>query len=197
MNDQQRVYDLVVLMANKETSPEDRKLYYENALHIVRNPTAKPKRIKPTTFLEFWTAYPLKVAKEPAERAYIKALKETDHETIMKGLRYYCLNKEEFAAFAHASSWLNQKRWNDGQAALETAALPIDTQDWPEWKHKIAKVYGVAVVNTWFKDARYDPEYGYQHENYLTVTKSAYQWVKDRYLIELNKIFGNLELRMK
>ena len=199
MNDQQRVYDLVVLMANKETSPDDRKLYYENALHIVRNPTAKPKRIKPTTFLEFWAAYPLKVAKEPAEKAYIKALTITDHATIMKGLRYYCLNKEEFAAFAHAATWLNARRWEDGQADLEKQVVPVDTIGWPEWKHKIAKVFNVVIVNTWFNDADYMESWDMPSCALTTITvpKASYQWIKDRYFIELNKIFTGFSLEMK
>lgn len=201
MNDQQRVYDLIVLCANRETSPDDRKLYYENALHIVRNPTAKPKRIKPTTFLEFWTAYPLKVAKEPAEKAYIKALTVTDHETIMKGLRWYCLNKEDGISFAHAATWLNQARYNDGQSELEKAAPVIDTSEWPEWKQKIAAVLGVAAVSNWFKDVEftftqfldcYPPD-----DMVLHTPKPSYQWIKDRYSLELNKIFGNVEIRCK
>lgn len=196
MNDQQRVYHLVVLMANKETSPEDRKLYYENALHIVRNPTAKPKRIKPTTFLEFWSAYPLKVAKEPAEKAYIKALTVTDHQTIMKGLRWYCLNKEDGISFAHAATWLNQARYNDGQAEIEKAAPVIDTSDWPWWKLKLSESLSVAAVSNWFKDTIAEPANGIPF-GVLIVPKSSYQWIKDRYSLELNKIFGNVEIRVK
>lgn len=77
----------------------------------------KVKKVKKDThqkeFDEFWLSYPRKIGKEPARKAYLKALKSTDHQTIMDGLESYKKNKPEYADWAHASTWLNAARWND------------------------------------------------------------------------------------
>lgn len=185
------------LALNEKLERVDKEIMYKNMLSIVRDAQKgkKPKRVVPGDFLTFWAAYPLKVAREPAERAYINALKMVDHDTIIKGLQWYKMNKDDKISFAHAASWLNARRWEDGQAE-EKPVEHIDTSDWPEWKQKIAKAFNVAIVNTWFKDAvliHTDSVSFY----ILNVPKSSYQWIKDRYQIELNRIFGNVELRVK
>lgn len=199
------VFDLCCKMENKATSPEDRKLAYAEMLEVIRIYKSGKKQLrlhidKPEdkSFLEFWTAYPHKVAKGYAEKALYRALKETDLQTILKGVQWYKMNKPDENAWAFPASWLNAQRWLDGQSAIETVPEAIDTSDWPEWKQKIAKAFNVAIVNTWFKDAEY--YYGVRggfELCELTVPKSSYQWIKDRYQIELNRIFGNVELRCK
>ena len=73
-------------------------------------------------FEAFWKAYPKKKAKEKARQVFQKLLskvknKEILAEQIMKGLELYNQDiiqkqtKEEF--IAHATSWLNQARWED------------------------------------------------------------------------------------
>ena len=76
-------------------------------------------------FQEFWSAYPRKVAKKAAEKAYWKARKDTSHEDIMAGLERYCAlitakgTATEFVV--HASTWLNQGRWEDEETATRVA----------------------------------------------------------------------------
>jgi hypothetical protein len=67
-----------------------------------------------TSFEEFWNLYPRKQAKGAAQTAFLKALKKTDLETILAGVRRFASDpnrQDEFTA--HASTWLNQERWSD------------------------------------------------------------------------------------
>jgi hypothetical protein len=61
--------------------------------------------------------YPKKVAKQEAQRAYKKSLKETNHEALIAGLRKYVeANRGKDAQYiANAATWLNGKRWHDEQ----------------------------------------------------------------------------------
>jgi len=56
----------------------------------------KKKNIHKKDFLKFWKAYPRKVSKPQAAKAYDKALNETDHETIMAGVDRYRNGKPEY-----------------------------------------------------------------------------------------------------
>ncbi|CAB4157493.1 hypothetical protein UFOVP679_26 [uncultured Caudovirales phage] len=66
-------------------------------------------------FDEFWKLYPRKIAKTPAHKAYLKALKETDHGTLVAGL----IAQIGWGIFAepkyspHAATWLGAGRWSD------------------------------------------------------------------------------------
>ena len=201
---QQTVWNLCVLMANKETSAEDRRIAYEEMLGVVRAAQSgvKPKqeRIKLDNpdFLAFWAAYPNKVAKGYAEKALTKALKETDLQTILKGVQWYKMNKPDETAWAFPASWLNAQRWLDGQSDIEKPAEQIDTSQWPEWKQKIAKAFNVTIVNTWFKDVEVNGyASGADMIAVFKIPKSSYQWIKDRYSQDLQRIFGNIEIRSR
>ena len=82
---------------------------------------AKPKKENPpkpvSQFDEFYKAYPKKVAKPNALKAYEKALKLTTHDKIMEGVEKYKkqiqLNKTEPQFIAMPATWLNGGRWDD------------------------------------------------------------------------------------
>lgn len=71
----------------------------------------KEKYIK--EFLKFWNEYPEKKSKPTALKAFQKAMTKTSIENILTGLEAYKKHKPIDIQFAHASSWLNQERWND------------------------------------------------------------------------------------
>jgi hypothetical protein len=81
----------------------------------------KPARAKSTLnghsreFDEFWNAYPRRVAKGKAVKAYLKALGKADASTILAGAhRYADLRKNEDATYtAYPASWLNGECWTD------------------------------------------------------------------------------------
>ncbi len=66
-------------------------------------------------FEDFWKAYPRKVGKGAARKAYAKALRFTDHDTIMGALsdQRPAMEAKESQYIPHASTWLNQERWED------------------------------------------------------------------------------------
>jgi hypothetical protein len=80
--------------------------------------TSSTARTKPPQddpdFERFWAAYPRKVAKPTARKAWTKAIKTSTAEAVIRGaLRYRNdpTRSDEFTA--HPSTWLNQERWND------------------------------------------------------------------------------------
>lgn len=83
---------------------------------------SSPSKISPKgdtkgsqAFAEFWAAYPRKVARGKAEKAFLQALKKTDAATIMAGLQRFIPTTadKETEYIAYPSSWLNAERWLD------------------------------------------------------------------------------------
>lgn len=66
-------------------------------------------------FGEFWSAYPRKVGKGHARKAYTRALKRGSPEDILAGCRRFAEQSRnvEPRFVAHASTWLNGDRWTD------------------------------------------------------------------------------------
>jgi hypothetical protein len=69
----------------------------------------------PQGFAEFWMAYPKKKDRGAALRAYRKALKATDAETLISAAKKYAaLRQGQDPAYTkHASTWLNAESWSD------------------------------------------------------------------------------------
>ncbi|WP_116654404.1 hypothetical protein [Pelagibacterium sediminicola] len=84
-------------------------------------------------FEEFWLAYPHKVGKRDAMKAWRRARKRADFEIIMAGLRAYA-GKTDDRPWCNPSTWLNQDRWGDQPA--HHPAKPVPDDDWrnsPTW----------------------------------------------------------------
>lgn len=65
-------------------------------------------------FDRFWSVYPRKTAIGAARKAWPKALKTADADAIVAGaIRYRDDPNRDPSFTAHASTWLNQERWND------------------------------------------------------------------------------------
>jgi len=64
-------------------------------------------------FEAFWRAYPNRVGKLAAEKAYVKARKTASAAELLSGIARYLLNKPAYADFCHPATWLNQGRWLD------------------------------------------------------------------------------------
>lgn len=81
-------------------------------------------------FLEtFWPAYPRKVDRKDALRAFRKARKRVDLATIMTGLEAYARDslKSEPQFIRHAATWLNADSWENYQPqAAAPAAVSGD-----------------------------------------------------------------------
>lgn len=66
-------------------------------------------------FEALWSAYPRKVGKMDAEKAYLKALSTATAEAIHAGVVRYAIERkgQDPQYTAHPATWLNRKRWLD------------------------------------------------------------------------------------
>ena len=74
---------------------------------------------KEDKFIEFWKLYPRKVAKAAAERSW-KKLSNKTIQNIFNVIHEHLIRwkKTEIQFIPHASTWLNQKRWEDELESL-------------------------------------------------------------------------------
>lgn len=90
----------------------------------IRREERKKERIYIYTpeFEAFWSVYPNRTNKANALKSYQASIKETDHEKIINGtIAYadYCKRANTETRFiAHASTWLNGKRWENDYASM-------------------------------------------------------------------------------
>jgi hypothetical protein len=68
-----------------------------------------------SSFEEFWIAYPNKVGKADAARAFAKAVGRAELGAIMAGLARY-RSKADDRPWCNPATWLNQDRWTDEPA---------------------------------------------------------------------------------
>lgn len=81
---------------------------------------------QPSDFDTFWAAYPRKKNKEYARKAFAKAIKDTDIETILDALskqkQSHDWQKANGQYIPYPASWLNAHKWED-----EDAITGVDT----------------------------------------------------------------------
>jgi hypothetical protein len=81
-----------------------------------------------TDFETFWKAYPRRVGKLAAQKAYRRSLVTATAQDILDGVARYIANKPDYADFCHPATWLHQGRWMDEYD--EPAAKPSQSDDW-------------------------------------------------------------------
>jgi hypothetical protein len=88
-----------------------------------RTMLARPPSACATDFDEFWGAYPRKVAKNAARRAYATALRRgASSAVILAGLQRQHWPDKGFTP--HPATWLNEGRWTDDPAEVSPAPAP-------------------------------------------------------------------------
>lgn len=67
------------------------------------------------SFAEFWNAYPRKIGKQAALRAFTRATERTDVATIIAGVQRLANdpNLPPKQYIPHPATWLNEGRWDD------------------------------------------------------------------------------------
>jgi hypothetical protein len=90
----------------------------------VRREEGKTQRSDCADFQEWYSAYPKKVAKEAAAKAYAKAIKSIDPDELLAASlpRLAELSKREPRYIPHPATWLNSGGWQDDLAAIAPAA---------------------------------------------------------------------------
>lgn len=76
----------------------------------------------------FWKAYPRKVAKKAARKAFAKALNEVSLPAILEAIEQYKANKPDYCDYCHPATWLNDGRYEDEYPETEY-----------QWSHKEQK----------------------------------------------------------
>lgn len=87
----------------------------------------KPATTTDPLFDEFWSAYPLRVAKAAARRAWAKALREASADTITTAARRYADDPTRTFT-AHPATWLNAGRWDDEGPAGQLSVVRSRTE---------------------------------------------------------------------
>lgn len=82
-------------------------------------PEKKEPMPTPDEFAAFWQAYPRRVSKGAARKAWAKAIQKTSPDTLLAAAKAFARlqagKDEEF--IPHAATWLNAERWQDGNLA--------------------------------------------------------------------------------
>jgi len=98
-------------------------------------------------FERFWEAYPEKIGKKAAWRAWEKAADRPDLPSILAAIKTYIATKPVDRNYAHPSTWINEGRWLDRPAdhAPQGAAKPGENQ----WT---VRVSGYRKTKFWMRD---------------------------------------------
>jgi hypothetical protein len=103
-------------------------------------------------FDQFWKIYPLKVGKGAALKAFLKAIRTTDVNIIIKGAQRYKLDPNRSQAYtAHAATWLNAHRWLDEPLPPRNLS-PAETKEKELQEAKAKKERERAESEAWFKE---------------------------------------------
>lgn len=81
-------------------------------------PLGEPSELKDfppvPDFSDFWTVYPRHAARPDAVKAWAKAVKRADPQTIIAGAARYAADPNRDPGFtAHPATWLNRDGWED------------------------------------------------------------------------------------
>lgn len=93
--------------------------------------SSEMSKSEPDRFDEFWSAYPKRVGKQAAIKAWRNAIKLASPDTIIAGAQRYAESRrgEDPKFTAHPSTWLNAGRWDDEQQPAHSPQPEISTAD--------------------------------------------------------------------
>jgi len=103
-------------------------------------------------FDEFWKIYPLKIGKGKALTAFMKAIRTTDADIIIKGaLRYKSDPNRTKTYTAHPTTWLNAHRWLDEPLPPRNLS-PAEVKEKELQEARVKAERERAENETWFKE---------------------------------------------
>ncbi len=87
----------------------------------------KPKKTETTPFDEFWTAYDHKKSKSVSVKAW-KKLNDQEKKLALEAVpQYLAYIRKDNVTQCHASTWLNQKRWEDDNSVKVNGTAQPET----------------------------------------------------------------------
>lgn len=128
---------------NKNTEEEDA----EDEKDSLSLSTAKPPRLSDEDFAVFWEAYPRKESKAQARKAFAKADARLDMllQALEAQKQTGQWQSDGGRFIPYASTWLNQKRWEDDLPAQpRNDSMPVDGwgAEHPDWSDQSTWVTG-------------------------------------------------------
>lgn len=75
-------------------------------------------------FETFWKAYPRRVGKGHARKAFEKSIRKTTIEAMLAAIELYVRHKPERIDFKHPATWLNGECWDDEWQSVPTILPP-------------------------------------------------------------------------
>lgn len=94
-------------------------------------------------FAAWWAAFPNKVGKGAAEKAYEKAIRLAAPEVLLDGVHRYAAKRDD-RPWCNPATWLNQRRWED------EAPQPIATRP----KSMAGSFFEAAALSMEYDDAQ-------------------------------------------
>lgn len=116
-----------------DTDTEDKDSSSSRPAAAKVNEAQSQKKAIEAEFSEtFWPAYPRKVEKQDALKAFIKARAKTSLETIMAGVRAYAAEVagKEPQFIRHAAKFLNSASWENAAEPRGASAIVVDDAQW-------------------------------------------------------------------
>jgi hypothetical protein len=115
------------------TRPDPKKNKNSSSTAPPSTDRPKPGSDDDPQFARFWAAYPRRIGKGQARRAWATAIKKADPEAIIEAAgRFTALRGNEDPKFtAHPSTWLNGERWADVPDPEPPTAGPV--MPWDLW----------------------------------------------------------------
>lgn len=112
---------------------------------------ANASYVAPTDFDRFWEAYPAKVGKKAAAKAWVKAKDRPPLPAVLAALDRYRRTKPADREWCHPSTWLNEGRWDDGEiaGAGPPAAEPPTFDGPPALRQAIVKASDEDFARRW------------------------------------------------
>ena len=99
-------------------------------------------------FTEFWTAFPRKIGKIAAKKAYDKARRSgATQRELLDGVALYVQHKPAYADYCHPATWLNSGRWQDEWGA------PEQQPNTEHWWDECQRVHGGACGLSQYRHA--------------------------------------------
>lgn len=109
------------------------------------------KPFVPDTFDAFWQAYPRKVGKGEARKAYRNALKRATAEQILAGAQRYAASKPDPQFTKHPGPWLNADRWLDEPDKSNVVSIRSSPR-WQDVQFDYKQKYGAEAFKRYCED---------------------------------------------
>lgn len=94
-------------------------------------------------FDNFWAAYPKRVAKLDARKAYERASKVASPDEILAGVQRYIDSKPIWQEWKHPAAWLRAGRWMDEAEAVKASRPYVD------WWAECQAIHGGTCQKRW------------------------------------------------